>query len=385
MSIRIELDDFEFEEHDKNPEDVELKFRDVEPELERLEQLSDHDYEKLVVIGSGGSITSFRAIYYFFLEQVDIEVEIVTTQEPDLLSRIHRRSSTEDTAVMPISKSGTTSTALDASLFFLEKGYDLVPVTSDNDGALREIVERRDLEWIEHQEVGGRFSGATETALAPAAFAGIEVHSIREGAEKGYEKYSGQGPAWEVAEALYSMEDKGMDKVLTPFYSTRLFGFYPLLVQLMHETVCKEGEGQTFTGDLGPEIQHHTNQRLFGGEEDMVPFFFRMASYESFKIEVPENLEDIDIKDHRLGEFDGLDLGKTLMYEFQGVREALDVEGRPRAFLTLEENSHRAAGELLAFLQIMAVYSAHLRDVDPYTQPDVEKSKNKSFDMRFEE
>lgn len=385
MSLKIEFDDFQVEENGKKPEEVDLKFGDVEPDIERLKQLQDHDYSKLVVVGNGGSITSFRALYYFFIEHVDIEVRIVTTQEPDYLNQVHRQSDPGETLVMPISKSGTTSSVIDATIFFLNRDYDMVPVTSDNDGALRQIAEKRDLDWIEHRDVGGRFSGATETALAPAAVAGIDFEEVRKGAEKGYRKFSGDGPAWELAKALESAEAEGYDKVLTPFYSSRLFGFYPLVVQLMHETVCKDGKGQTFLGDMGPEIQHHTNQRLFGGKQDMVTFFFRMNSYESVSLEVPEDIQEIEIKGRHLQDFDGMNLGDNLEHEMEGVRKALGDESMPRIFLTLEENSHAAVGELMAFLQIMAVYSAYLRDVDPYTQPDVEKSKKKALEQRFDQ
>jgi glucose-6-phosphate isomerase len=385
MSIEIQLEDFEIEKHDKNPEELEKPFSEVEPDTGRLQELKDHDYDNLVVIGNGGSITSFRALYYFFIDQVDMGVELVTTQEPDYLNRVSRNNPPENTLVMPVSKSGTTSSVLDATLYFLEKDYDLMPVTSDNAGVLRQIVERRDLEWIEHRDVGGRFSGATETALAPAAVAGLDVEEIRRGAEKGYERFEGESAAWEVAEALYTAERDGYSEVLAPFYSSRMFGFYPLFVQLMHETVCKEGNGQTVTGDLGPEIQHHTNQRLFGGRSDMVPFFFTADSHEKKTIDVPDDLQDIEVKGHELSDFKGIEYAEALEYEYTGVKQALEEEGVPRVFLNLQEHSYGTAGELLAFLQYLAAYSAYLRDVGPYNQPDVEKSKNMAFEQRFEE
>ncbi|EHK02474.1 hypothetical protein HRED_04343, partial [Candidatus Haloredivivus sp. G17] len=49
------------------------------------------------------------------------------------------------------------------------------------------------------------------------------------------------------------------------------------------------------------------------------------------------------------------------------------------------ELSYRSTGRFMAFLQYLAVYSSWLRDVDPFNQPNVEKSKNIGFKMRFEE
>jgi glucose-6-phosphate isomerase len=65
------------------------------------------------------------------------------------------------------------------------------------------------------------------------------------------------------------------------------------------------------------------------------------------------------------------------------VKDALSEEEMPNITMTLTELNYRAAGELLAFLQYLAVYSAELRGVDPYSQPDVENSKKIGFEERF--
>lgn len=363
------------------------EFTRHKPDLGYIKQLADqHEFENLIVIGNGGSITSFRAYLYAFLPETDIIVHPVTSMDPDYLNRLSKATSPDDTLVMPISKSGETVGVIESLMYFVKRGYGVFAVTSDNDGALKNIVERRDYGWIEHPDIGGRFTGATETALVPAAFAGIEVSEIRRGAEEMYEKLSPKkqyNPALNVASALYDLEQEGYTDVFAPFYSTRMFGYYPLLVQLMHETVCKDGEGQTFSGDLGPEYQHHTNQRIFGGRKDIVPMFFRTDTHEREDIEIPEELEDIEIRGRRLGELNGKTLQNSLKAEYQGVKQALDEEGRPSITVNLVDLSHESAGKLVAFLQYLAVYTAWLHEVDPFTQPDVETSKKLGFENRF--
>ncbi|MFB6203738.1 MAG: hypothetical protein ABEK01_04585 [Candidatus Nanohaloarchaea archaeon] len=385
MELKINVEDLNTE--GLGPDEVEeTPFSRHEPDLDEIEErMEQHSYEDLVVIGNGGSITSFRAYLYAFIDQTDVEVHLVNTQDPDYLHRVERETDPEDTLVMPVSKSGETSSVIDAVLYFIERDYPMMAVTSDNDGALNQILEKRGHGFIEHPDVGGRFSGATETALVPAAFAGLDHREIRRGAENAYREYSeGGNPALEVANALKDAEEKGYREVLAPFYSTRMFGYYPLLVQLMHETVCKQGEGQTVYGDLGPEYQHHTNQRLFGGRQDVVPLFFRTRSHEHEEIQVPEDLSDVSLRDRALGEMDGMSMEHALDSEYRGVKSALDEEAVPNVTVTLESLDYASAGELLVFLQHLAVYSARLRDVDPYTQPDVEKSKAKGFSQRFD-
>ena len=385
MSFEIEIE--KIREHGKEIEKIQPDFAEYQPDIQAIKQaVEEHGRENLILIGNGGSVTSFRALLYTFMPEVSGNVRIVTTMEPDYLHRLSREFDKEDTVVMPISKSGSTVGVLESLMFFMEKDYPVFAVTSDNNGALRQIVEREDLPSIEHPDIGGRFSGLTETGLTPAAFIGLDPERIREGGEKMYEKLDkDENAASHVASCLLQAEEEGYDQILNPIYSTRLLGFQPLFIQLMHETVCKDGEGLTVYGDLGPEYQHHTNQRLFGGKNDVVPFFFRADTHEKRNISIPEHLQDIELRDRKLSELDGQSLSDSLEAEYRGVRDALSDEDMSSMTLHLSELSYSAAGELIAFLQYLAVYSAKLRDVNPYNQPDVEKSKRIGFEERFKQ
>ncbi|MFB6215594.1 MAG: hypothetical protein ABEJ72_01275, partial [Candidatus Aenigmatarchaeota archaeon] len=149
------------------------------------------------------------------------------------------------------------------------------------------------------------------------------------------------------------------------------------------ETVCKHGEGQTVFGDLGPEFQHHTNQRVFGGKKDVLTTFFRSEVHEREEIAVPEELQDVDLRGKNLSELNDHTLQDSLEAEYTGVKEAMNGEGMPNLTVSLSDVSHVTVGKLMALLQYIAVYSAWLRDVDPFTQPDVEKSKSIGFEERF--
>ncbi|MFB6180301.1 MAG: hypothetical protein ABEJ93_00325 [Candidatus Nanohalobium sp.] len=384
MSFRVETENIE--PADLDIEEEEPFFARYSPDIKEIkEKASEKDFENLVVIGNGGSITSFRAFLYSFFPEIDKDVRLVTTMDPDYLNRLSRELDKEETLVVPISKSGQTVGVIESLLYFMEKGYEVFPVTSDNNGALRQIISEEGLDWVEHPDVGGRFSGATETGLVPAALAGMDIEEIRAGAEEMYEelKPGKVNAAKELAAKLYRAEERGFEEILTPFYSTRMFGFYPLMVQLMHETVCKNGEGQTVYGDIGPEYQHHTNQRMFGGRENVFPVFFRAETHEHVNIKVPEGLEDVEIRGKPLKQLERNTYSEALKSEYRGVRDALDEEDRPHATVALEELSYRSAGKLLAFMQYLAVYSAWFRRVNPFNQPNVEKSKQIGFEERF--
>jgi glucose-6-phosphate isomerase len=343
----------------------------------------DSQYENLVVIGNGGSVTSLRALYYAFSGEADKELEIITTMEPGYLRRVHRHLEKEDTLVMPISKSGNTTGVIESTLFFQNKGYDIIPLTSEG-GLLSKIAERKDWNYFKHPDIGGRFTGLSETALIPAKILGLDSeHIFRSGREAQEEFWKSSSKPAKLASGLKEAEDRGYEEVLTPFYSTRLFGFYPLTVQLMHESVCKEGNGQTFYGDLGPEYQHHTNQRLFGGKDNVVPLFFD-TGHEKLTLDVDEGLEGLDLRGKNLGLLDGKDLGSSLKAESRGVKDALQEESRPFIEVKLEKVNYESISRFMAFMQLTAVYSAWIRDVNAFNQPDVEKSKQQGFEKRFD-
>ena len=385
MTFEIETSNLEAAEKDIADKEI-PKFAEYTPDLEMIkEKASEQDFENLVVIGNGGSVTSFRAYLYAFLPEISKDVRIVTTMDPDYLNRLSRELDPQETLVMPISKSGETVGVIESLMFFMKRGYDVFAVTSDNDGALRNIVREKDLDWVEHPDIGGRFTGAVETALVPAAFVGMDIDEIREGAENMYERLrpGKENAAEDMALKLFEAEERGYNEILTPFYSSRMFGFYPLFVQLMHETVCKKGQGQTVYGDHAPEYQHHTNQRMFGGRKNVLPIFFRTEAHEKVDIDVPEGLEDVDIRGKSLGDLEKNSYSEALDSEYLGVKHALDKVERPNATVTLEELSYKSAGELLGFMQYLAVYSAWLRGVNPFNQPDVEQSKDIGFNERF--
>lgn len=349
----------------------------------RTDMLKDleKDFENLVIIGNGGSVTSFRALNYAFRDQNSKNVEIVTTMEPGYLKHLDHSLKTDETLVMPISKSGNTTGVIESTLFFMDKGYEIMPLTS-KEGLLHDIAEEKGLEMIKHPDIGGRYTGLSETALAPAALLGLDVEQLFEKGREAQKSYWNEDQAIKMASALQNAEEQGYTEVMTAFYSTRLFGFYPLMVQLMHESVCKKGEGQTFYGDLGPEFQHHTNQRIFGGKQNVLPIFIE-SSHEHSEISIPEDLEDFNLRGRKLGDLNGKSLEKSLRAEAEGVKQALDQENRPYIKIDIGSMNYGNVADFIAFLQFLAVYSGWMRGVNPFNQPDVEKSKELGFEERF--
>lgn len=362
-------------------------FKDIKPNFEKIKELEPENYDNLVVIGNGGSITSFRALYYAFIDDIEKHVRLVTTMDPDYLSRVADECQPQNTLVVTISKSGETVGVIESMLYFSERGYDILTITQDQDSTLKTITEKRDYQFIPHKDVGGRFSGLTETALVPAYLTeAIDIEKVRKGGEQIYQELENEGnPAEKIAKALYKAQNQNYEEILHPIYSSRLYGFLPLNIQLMHETVCKEEEGQTIYGDMGPEYQHHTNQRLFGGQKNIITLFLSVENHKKdMQIHIEQDIKDIEIQGRKLSELEQNSYQDSLDKEREGVKETLTEKDKPFIEIKLQDTKEKNIGKLIALMQSTAVYSAELRDVNPYNQPDVERSKEKSYEKRFQ-
>jgi glucose-6-phosphate isomerase len=342
--------------------------------------------KNLIIIGQGGSINSFKAIYHPGFTKLRKNSLILNTNDPDQIEEAKKSFGKSSTLVMCISKSGETVSSIEALLAF--KGYKTVIVTENKKNTLYNIAKKRKWKIIIHPDIGGRYSGFTSCNYAPLIFMGFDATKLDKGAAKMYmacdpENGFEENPALQLATAMFLLEMQGYTEVYCPIYSSKLASFLPLIVQLMHESTCKNGRGMTFYGDMGPECQHHTNQRFFGGRKNVMGLFTRIKAFEheSSVIDVPKDIENIELKAGNLKIMHNLPYSKALDFEFLGVREHTIHYKIPYAIITLDKATEETMGELMAFWHYVAIYSSWLRNVNPFDQPEVEFSKKQTFEL----
>ncbi|MDH4358546.1 MAG: hypothetical protein OEV37_01175 [Candidatus Berkelbacteria bacterium] len=338
-------------------------------------RLADYRWVKnVILVGNGGAITSFDA-YYGALKP-KIKSATVWTMEPDFIDDVISRFDKKSTIVVAVSKSGNTMGMLEA-LFSLA-GYKVLAVTNPNEGILSQIAKKMKWPVTAHPPVGGRFSGGTSAAFVPAILCGINAKKIQEGISSGY---SLKKEAYTLSKYLFELEKKGYQEVFVPIYSTRLVQFENLIVQLMHESVCKDGKGQTFYCSAGPECQHHTSQRFFGGKKNTVGLFIVAKDTEKdHNINIPDSLSDLPYKSSTLSVIDSLSAQGGVLAEFIGTQQCASQLGVPNVIIEVERVTEKSVGMLVGFWHMIAYYSALLRGVDAFDQPAVEESKNISFE-----
>jgi glucose-6-phosphate isomerase len=346
-------------------------------------------YKSIIVIGNGGSVNSFRAIYGSLKSKAKKEASLLTTVEPDYIEFLKKKHSKRNTLVMAITKSGTNVAQLEAMFAFLKDSYKMLPITSD-DGILSQIVKKKKLNFIMHPDIGGRFAGRSAVGFAPAMFCGIDAEEINKGCLEIYKQCSAidaeKNPALKLSIMLYLLEKKGYTEVFVPIYSSSLAGFSTIIVQLMHESVCKNWQGQTFYTAEAPESQHHTNQRFFGGMKNVLGLFIRAENQNSKKmaVAIPKDFKALKLRSGSLADLDKVPYEKALEFEFSGTYQDAVNNKIPSIAVSVDRVDEFAVGEMLAFWQLVAMYSSWLREVNAFDQPQVESSKEISFRMRKE-
>lgn len=366
---------------DAMSEVVQPSFLSYTPNWDKIDEIvkSHGHYKNLLIIGHGGSITSFYGFYHALEDQSTKKVEFINTVDPDFISNIKKNYDKSDSLVIGISKSGDTVTQLEAMLHFLD--YPLL-IISTKGSTLYQIGERLGATLLDHPPVGGRFTGFTEVALLPAALCGFEIKEMFSGALEYYQYFGSDNLAWRAASVISQLEqEQDYIGVFMPFYTHYLYPFSHVIVQLCHESFGKNGLGQSYYADEAPESQHHSNQRFFGGRQNLVGFFIDQEAFmhnsDSF---VPPNLRNIPFKGKDLFLLNNTPLEKSLRFELEGTLADAKKKQIPIAYLSVYGRTPIELGRFLAFWQMYAVYGSLLRGVNAFDQPQVETSKDISFE-----
>jgi len=378
--IKISFENYKAASDGKFTCDAEAPFIAWRPDIETIKkEFAPYDkYQNYIVVGNGGSISTLEALWRA-LGSSSKKLTIVPTMEPDFLVLVKRENPVKDTLVIVVSKSGDTVGVLEDTFVFQE--YPMLAITTKGKGTLSQLAEKMGWPIVEHPPVGGRFSGRSAVAYGPAHLLGIDITAVEEGAAAASAAYQKPGNA---ARQLASfMAGCGRPEMYMPVYSYFLEGFNHLVTQLIHESTGKDKKGPTLLTLGAPESQHHSSQRFFGGPQNMAGIFVTVSrAHHDTAITVPRPVSDLSLRDGKLEMLDGVNLHRSLLSEAAGTITDAQEKGIPLARIELDQIAPQTVGEYLVFWQFVAYYLAVILGVNPFDQPQVERSKEISFNLR---
>ncbi len=370
------------------------------PELHRLKDAAERareDCDVVIVIGIGGSYLGAQAVLSALADRTS-GPEIVfagTHLCSSGLSRLLRDIGDRDLRLCVISKSGTTlEPAIAFRLFrsLLEERYGadnarrrITAVTDSSRGALRTMADAEGYDtYVIPDDVGGRFSVLTPVGLWPLAVAGLDIHSLLEGAGDMAVVCENDvleaNPAHLYAAARHVLYNQGFTTEVLSTFRGDLGHVQEWWKQLFGESEGKGGKGIfpascRFTTDL-----HSLGQYLQDGRRELFETFL-VVDEGSPELTVPAD-PDADGTDRDrdgLAYLVGRSLDEINRKAYEGTRAAHLEGGVPVISLEMNKLDEWSLGGLLFFFEKAVALSGRLLGVNPFDQPGVEAYKREMF------
>ena len=366
--------------------------------------LVQNRFDNVLVLGIGGSALGGLAVTHallrpywnmlskeerngypriFFLDNID----------PDSMSSLLDILDLKKTLVNVITKSGDTAETMAQYMIgkdMLEKelGDDyrknIVATTDKRTGILRQISEQEGYKtFVVPDDVGGRFSVFSAVGLLPFALVGIDIDEISNGikdmdlALKNTDIYNNIAAQNALIHFLSDVKNGKNITVMMP-YSSRLQYVADWFVQLWAESLGKsvnlQGEcihtGPTPIKALGATDQHTQMQLFNEGPNNKIVNFIRVEEFHK-NLEIPRIFEYTGI-----GYLGGKTMNDLLNAEADSTTASLSDYSRPTVTITLPKIDGYHIAQLLYMLEVQTAIAGALYNIDTFSQPSVEQSRN---------
>ncbi|MCP4924027.1 MAG: glucose-6-phosphate isomerase [bacterium] len=364
-----------------------LSLPEAMDDLSALEDLSKHwrqKFDHLLVFGTGGSnlgakaLCRLKSIGYNAPEQKP-HLHFVDNVDPLTFHPLLESLPWDKTAVLIISKSGSTAETLCQTHYVLQKlpqsalKDQVWVITSPQDSPLKRLAQANNITCLDHDpNLGGRFSVFSLVGLLPAILKGVDVRQVRLGAQQVLKQAqenpaispAARGAAFAVAAAQTNQRTLS---VMMP-YLDQLDQFSKWYRQLWAESIGKQGKGTTPIDALGTVDQHSQIQLYLDGPRDKT--FTVITLKTGSTQEVP-----LQIEDPALSYLNGRTMFDLLQAEGQATLETLVSQDHPVRHIELDALNEEVLGALMMSFMLETIATAALLEVDPLNQPAVEEGK----------
>ena len=352
----------------------------------------------LAIIGIGGSNLGTRALHKalnihtpntLFFDTLDSDTTYAQLQQLR-----HHLEHKQHVIINVISKSGTTTETIAHLAVVMEHArivdpdslYHKVVVTTDRDSKLWHFATERGLDHLEiPHHVGGRYSVFSAVGLFPLALLGIDISQL----------HNGGCAALEICTQLDTLNNPAALRALMLFehYQHKrtihdMFVFSPLLQeignwyrQLIGESIGKAQDvngrplhvGITPTVSIGSTDLHSVGQLYLSGPDQRFTTFVSIE-HTTQTITIPPSPSI----DSLVSNISGTTYQSVMNSIMTGTQQAYEGQGRPFTTITLPKLNEYNLGALLQMHMLEIIYLAHLFDINPFDQPQVELYKQET-------
>lgn len=353
-------------------------------------------FEAVVQVGIGGSALGNLMLHQALLgdtvnERGPLRFYLADNPDPAKVREIWDRVKDRRTALVGVSKSGSTAETTSQFLWFKEQmecridgpmGDRILLVTDPAEGVFRAYVNQTGCRSLPiPSDVGGRYSVLSPSGLLSAAALGVDVEALLCGAREMRSFLRGCSdrrinPALRLAALHRYHERQGRPMAVFFPYSSRLERFAEWYAQLWAESLGKGGQGTTPIRALGAIDQHSQVQLYVDGPDDKFATFLHVGGEEDLLLP-----QVVDEPLRGLSYLGGRGLGEMLSREARATAAALASRGRPLVWIDMERLDARSLGQLVYFYEVLTAMVGRMMDLNPFDQPGVEQGKRYTYGL----
>ncbi len=329
-------------------------------------------FQKIAIIGMGGSILGTEAIYSFLKKKVKKSFFFFDDINFNKIQDFKKKQDLKKILFLVISKSGNTVETI-TNLLYLKiiknNAPNIIIVSERKDNFLHDIAKDFNLYFVEHKNyLGGRYSVLSEVGMLPAYLMGLNVKKLRSNVDK-YLKKKNVYYLKKSAEQMASiLKKKKYKNLIFINYIPELENFLFWLQQLIAESLGKKGLGFLPTVSNAPKDHHSLLQLYLDGPDDKIFYIFSSQKKNTpiiktnnfhYKIKYLNNRSMFKIKNSQKNALIKRFIEKKISFkEFQ-----------------LNINKEETLSELISYFILETVLIGKLVNINPFDQPAVEKVK----------
>ena len=319
------------------------------------------------IIGIGGSILGFKAIYNFLYYKIKRKVEFVDNLKTNFTNNFKNKKNFN----LVISKSGNTLETLTNANLLLNKKDCNVFVTQRNPSYLRSLAEKMKAEIIDHNNfIGGRYSVLSEVGMLPASLVGLQEKKFKQLNYLIKNKNFINALIKNVSNILFFIKKKKFNSVIINFdeNSNDFFKWYK---QLIAESLGKKQKGIFPLISTMPKDNHSLMQLYLDGPKKNFYTFFSVSDKNSIKLKSSELLQShLFLKNKSLN-----DILRSQKKATENIFMKKKIDFRSFEILKRDEES---LGELFCFFILETILLGRMLNVNPFDQPSVELIKSET-------
>ena len=323
-------------------------------------------YNKIRLIGMGGSILGTKAIFNF----LDFKSKKKLYFFDNLNSKLNNYKDQKFLNLI-ISKSGNTLETIANSNILIKKKDRNIFITENKQSYLKLLAEKLKSDVVSHNNfIGGRYSVLSEVGMLPSSLMGLKENKFKVFNKLVNNKNFINQLISNVANILFLTKEKKYNSVIMN-YDTRSNDFLKWYQQLVAESLGKKKFGIFPIISSMPKDNHSLMQLYLDGPKNNFYTFFYVDEKKSNKINNKSILDTYKVLKNK-------NLNEIIFAQKIATEKIFLSKKIPFRSFRIFKRNEEALGELFTFFILETILIASVLKINPYDQPAVELIKKET-------